>query len=413
MLIVDDRESERDILTKVLGKFSAEIVTAKSGPEALSLLLRHEFTLVLLDINMPGMDGLETATLMRGSKNSENTPIIFMTAYDRNDIEMMQGYKLRAIDYLFKPIHEEILLSKVDSFLRSFSFEKEKDYEKILKELESQNRQLKRAQDQALRMMQEAEAARKIAEASQQKIEAQANELVKYTRELEQFAYVATHDLRAPIINLVRLMEVFNRKGFVTKENTPITTKISNSIDRINTSLNDLITVIQSTRDRELRAEKLLFEKVFAETLKDLEAHVKERNAAVSLDFSGAPEIHYSSSHLRSIAQNLLINAIKYVPGKRKPKIEVRTEVAKDGVHLLVKDNGVGIDPLKKDKVFGLFQRLAYDSEGKGMGLYIVKSQLETHGGAIDFDSTPGKGTEFKVFMKNFKKLSADEAKGE
>src|SRR5690606_6212525 len=137
ILIVDDRDIERAILSKLLSKFKVEIHTVDSGQAALSKLIRHSYILVLLDIQMPIMDGMETATIMRSNVLTENIPIIFLTAYDKDEITMLQGYKIGAFDFLFKPINEEVLSSKISTFLRSYAFEKEKEYEKILSELET------------------------------------------------------------------------------------------------------------------------------------------------------------------------------------------------------------------------------------------------------------------------------------
>src|SRR5690606_19760471 len=244
ILIVDDRDIERTILSKLLSKFKVEIHTANSGQAALSKLIRHSYVLVLLDIQMPVMDGIETATIMRNNPLTENVPIIFLTAYDKDEINMLQGYKVGAIDYLFTPINEEILSSKINTFLRSYSFEKEKEYEKILSELESKNQKLKKARKEAIQMLKDANKAKAEAQLSQKKVEEQAEILIRYNKELEQFAYVATHDLRAPIINLNAILGIFKKRGFVTKENEEIVKRMDSSVERINTTLHDLIQVV-------------------------------------------------------------------------------------------------------------------------------------------------------------------------
>src|SRR5690606_12398412 len=263
ILIVDDRDIERAILSKLLSKFNVEIHTADSGQAALSKLIRHNYALVLLDIQMPVMDGIETATLMRSNPLTENIPIIFLTAYDKDEINMLQGYKVGAIDYLFKPINEEILSSKVNTFLRSYSFEKEKEYEKILSELESKNQKLKKARKEAIQMLKDANKAKAEAQLSQKKVEEQAQILLRYNQELEQFAYVATHDLRAPIIKLNASLGVFKKRGFVTKENEEIVKRMAASVERINTTLNDLIQVVEYRKTVKDEAKEIVFEELF------------------------------------------------------------------------------------------------------------------------------------------------------
>lgn len=401
ILIVDDREAELDVLSRILAEFKATIFTAKSGQQALSLLLRHNFILVLLDVKMSEMDGLETARLMRSNKQTENIPIIFMTAYGQDDLHVLQGYKLGAIDYLFKPINVEILRSKVDIFLRSYSYEKEKEYEKLLRKLEAQNKNLQKAQDETLRMMEDANKARNEAEQARKQLEEQARELLRYNKELEQFAYVATHDMRAPLINLSGFLEIFRKRGYVTEENKVIVNKIFSSAARMHETLHDLIAVIAFRKTLIDDVKKIRFGQMVEEVIGNLEDQITEEGAEVSYDFAKAPEIWYVPGHLRSILQNLLSNAVKYRAPDRKPKISVRTERKGPFVHLSVTDNGMGIEPSKHNKVFGLFQRLTDKGEGKGMGLFIIKSQVESLGGSVNFESTPGKGTTFHIHLKN------------
>lgn len=399
ILIVDDRESERIILSKLLSTFNADIVTTSSGQEALSQLIRHDFVLVLLDMQMPMMDGLETAELMRSNKHTENIPIIFLTAYDKDEIRMLQGYKVGAIDYLFKPINREILLAKVQSFLRAYSFEKEKKYEQILTELEKKNKKLIRAQEKAVKMMNEANRSRKMAEASQKQIEEQATDLIRYTRELEQFAYVATHDFRAPMINLKGLLRIFKKRGYETSENKEVVQRINNSVERLSTTLNDLIEVVSTRKKNNQKSKELEFGSVVQQILNDLESQIKHHHVHIACDFKRR-SLHYIPYQLRSILQNLIVNSIKYRHPGRKPHICISTKNDGDFVLLSVEDNGVGIEKNQEEKVFGLFQRLNTHTEGRGMGLYIVKSQVESMGGTISYTRNKTHGTTFHVRLK-------------
>lgn len=350
---------------------------------------------------MPLMDGIETAKIMRSNPISEHIPIIFLTAYNKDEINMLQGYKVGAIDYLFKPINEDILLSKVRTFLRSYAFEKEKEYEKILFELESQNKKLEKARKEALQMMEDANRARSEAQLSRRQIEEQAHELMLYTKELEQFAYVATHDLRAPVINLNAIFDIFKKRKFITPENKDIVDRIDGSLERINITLDDLIETISYKKVHKGEVKEIRIEELFNSVKNDLDTQIKTVNAEIVYDFSKASEIHYIAGHLRSIFQNLITNSLKYHSEKRTPHISVSTDWEKDYFCLLVKDNGIGIEGERKDKVFGLFQRLTTNASGKGMGLYITKTLIESMGGTIDFTSQLGEGTEFKVKIKN------------
>lgn len=401
VLIVDDKEPERIVLGKLLASFDIDLHMASSGKEALSLLLRHDFALILLDVNMPIMDGIETAKLIRSNPDTEKVPIIFLTAYDKDDIEIGQGYEVGAIDYIIKPINEEILQSKIKTFIRSYAFEKEKGFERILEELESKNARLQQAEQEARRQAEDANRAKAAAQESRKQIAQQTEELLKYTRELEQFAHVTTHDLRAPIINLDGLVKLFQRRGLVNSENKELMQRMEGSVERIKTTLQDLIDVVSSKKTLKDEVQHIEIGKLFNDILLDHSDMIKEADAEITANFRAAPHINYIPSYLRSILQNLLTNALKYRSPDRQLQITINGDMINDTYCLKVKDNGMGIEERHHDKVFGLFQRIATHVSGKGVGLYITKSQVESMGGAIDFKSEPGVGTEFSVYLKN------------
>lgn len=405
LLVVDDREPERIILKRILSSLDIEVHTAESGKKALQLLIHHSYILILLDIQMPEMDGIETAQLIRGNAMTENVPVIFLTAYDKDEINMLQGYEVGAIDYILKPINEGILLSKVRTFLRSYLFEKEKEYEKILRELEEKNKNLILAQQETLAMMEDAREANAQAQESKRKMELQAKELLRYNRELEQFAYVATHDLRAPLINLDGFVKLFAKKGFVTEEGQKYFSRIENSVDRLKTTMHDLIEVIANRKNAEINISNVSFDHLIQELQSDLELEIEKSGAEITMDFSEAASINYCLSNLKSILQNLMTNSIKYRSAKRDLKISIKTRQLEtgNGVCIEFNDNGMGIDPDKKGRVFELFQRLCTEVPGKGMGLYITKSQIESLGGSIEIDSEVDVGTTFYINLKELK----------
>ena len=116
VLIVDDREDNLFAMKTLLGALNIDVYTAKSGNEALALMLHHDFAVALLDVQMPKMDGYELATLMRGNKQTSETPIVFLTANSKEQKHIFKGYEVGAVDYLLKPIDNEIVQSKVNVF---------------------------------------------------------------------------------------------------------------------------------------------------------------------------------------------------------------------------------------------------------------------------------------------------------
>ena len=220
-------------------------------------------------------------------------------------------------------------------------------------------------------------------------------------QELEQFAYVATHDLRSPIVNLQSLIDIFYAQGFVTEENSKITEKIKDCTEEIHMTLHDLIAVVTAQKKLDETIRLVNFQEIFDQIHKGIEEQIISTKATLYTNFEKAPEIHYIPSHLRSIFQNLLTNSIKYRSPYRNPEIFIETSKTNEFICLSVKDNGTGIDMEKKDKVFGLFKRLNEKEEGKGIGLFLTKSQVESQGGKIDLKSELDSGSIFYVYLKN------------
>src|SRR5581483_4068174 len=185
ILLVDDRSENRLALAAILEPLGQNLVQAVSGQEALKCLLRQDFAVILLDVQMPGMDGFETAELIRGRERSQHTPIIFLTAINTSDIHISRGYALGAVDYLVKPIVPEILLSKVSVFV---------DLYRKTHQIEQQAAELRQARDELERRVRERtaglaaanEALRFLAEAS-----SMLSESLEYEERLAKIARLA------------------------------------------------------------------------------------------------------------------------------------------------------------------------------------------------------------------------------
>ncbi len=231
--------------------------------------------------------------------------------------------------------------------------------------------------------------------------------LKRSLKELEQFAYVATHDLRAPIVNLQALVDIYKSLGFVNAENKDLFNKIDESVDRIHGTLHDLIGIVALRKTIDDSKRRISFQKTFGKITANLEAQIKVNNVSIEADFSGAKYITYLPGHITSIMQNLVTNAIKYRSPNRAPQIKLCTQKEDDYITLSVTDNGKGIKKDRQAQVFQLFQRLDESVEGKGIGLYAVKSQVESNGGKISLQSRIGSGSTFKVYLKPIKKKVA------
>lgn len=230
-------------------------------------------------------------------------------------------------------------------------------------------------------------------------------ELMHSNRELQQFAYITSHNLRAPVANLISLLSLFD-KEHLSERNHVFLEKMEMSVERLHSTLNDLNEILSSRANMAEKDEVLYFDQELKKVVELISEEIRLKEVVIHVDFSKAPSILFSRKVLHSIFLNLLTNAIKYRKQHVAPEITVSTEEDGEFVILYVKDNGMGIDLEKYgNKIFGLYQRFHDNKDGKGLGLYIIKNQIEALEGKIAVESIVNKGSMFHVFLKK-KKLS-------
>lgn len=227
-------------------------------------------------------------------------------------------------------------------------------------------------------------------------------ELRKTNSELEKFAYITSHNLRAPVVNLMSLTEMQTDDTISEELNHEINQKIHFSVKQLDSTLNDLIEIVASKSGKHINKEHLDLQKELNIIIRSIEKQVKESGAQIETNFAEVKSIYFPKRFLHSILINLLTNAIKYKSDKRKLIITLTTRVNKEHTILYFSDNGLGMNMNKfGTKIFGLYQRFHSKIDGKGLGLYIVKSQIESMDGKIEVESTPDVGTTFKVSFEN------------
>lgn len=230
-------------------------------------------------------------------------------------------------------------------------------------------------------------------------------ELMHSNNELQQFAYITSHNLRAPVANLISLLGLFDR-AHLSERNTVFLEKMGISVERLHATLNDLNEILSSRINKADRDDHLVFAEELSKVKELISEEIRLKEVVIQADFSRVPEIFFSRKVIHSILLNLLTNAIKYRRPGVPPVIQIHTEEDGDYVILYVKDNGLGIDMEKySNKIFGLYQRFHDNKDGKGLGLYIIKNQVEALEGKIAVESIVNKGTMFHVFLKKKKRL--------
>jgi|GEM_PF-5253367 len=222
------------------------------------------------------------------------------------------------------------------------------------------------------------------------------NELSQNNKDLQQFAYITSHNLRGPVASLLGLSNLLS--GYDIKDQTlkQILASMQKATHMFDETLKDLNTILTVKDHVNIKSETLLFATSFEKTLEQCSALIQECGAHITYDFNAAPGINFNKPYLESIFLNLMTNALKYKDHVRTLVVHVATKTVKNNLVLTFTDNGIGMDTkLHKDKLFKLYQRFHINVEGKGLGLFLIKSQLETFGATIDIRSEINKGTSF------------------
>ncbi len=223
-------------------------------------------------------------------------------------------------------------------------------------------------------------------------------QLSQNNKDLQQFAYITAHNLRGPIANLLGLTNLLDSYKVRNKELCQILDGVKKASQSFDETIRDLSSILTIKDNPSIVNEKLLFSAGLKKAQDQCARFIEESRAIICADFSGAPEVRFNKSYLESIFLNLLTNALKYRDYSRPLNISVKTEEDCDFVVLTFSDNGTGFDAdAQREKVFKLYQRFHVDREGKGLGLFLIKSQLETLGGNILIDSKVNEGARFTV----------------
>lgn len=222
-------------------------------------------------------------------------------------------------------------------------------------------------------------------------------ELIRHNNELQQYSYTVSHNLRGPVASLKGLFQVLDHES-LNKDNQEIFGHIKDSVNALDTTIKDLSNIIDIKNDITRIKQKLSLKNELNDVITLLKKEIKDHQITIISDFEECPDIYSVRPMFHSILYNLVSNAIKYRSPERKPSITISARAMNDQVKLTVSDNGIGID-LENfgDKLFGLYKRFHTHTEGKGLGLFLVKLQVEALDGKIGVESILNQGTRFKL----------------
>ncbi len=404
VLLVDDRPENLLALESLLENSELNLIKASSGMEALALLLRHDVALVLLDVQMPEMDGFETAELMRSRPKTRHIPIIFVTAISKEQGHVFKGYESGAVDYLFKPIDPLILKCKVKIFVDLFR--QKRALEEASREFEQLNRELERLVEEKTRDV----------HFKAQELERANQRLVELDMMKSAFLSSVSHELRTPLTSIMGFAKLINKeftntiwpmvKGTerIEKKCRRIhenLTVIGNEGERLTRLINDVLDLnkIESGlvvwRDRDISMAESINQAV-----KAVSGEFENKpDVALLVDVApDLPQVRMDLDKLQQVLINLLNNAAKFTP---EGSVTVRGLLTPSGsIQVRVEDTGEGIPLEHQEQIFERFQQIGGETlsnkpKGTGLGLAICREIVSHYHGNIWVESEPGKGSHF------------------
>jgi len=377
ILIVDDKSANLFALEQVLHQLDVEIVKASNGNDALIAILNHEFALTILDVQMPDMDGYELAEFIRSEEKSKFLPVIFLSAVFSDDFHVFKGYKSGAVDFITKPFNPDVLISKVEIFLKLDKQKKELNYKNSLYEKEIYER--------------------KNVEESLRKSEQKLQEL---NSTKDKFFSILAHDLRNPFNTIMGFSELLlTQRNLINQEKAEHFYKLIR--DASKSAYNLLSNLLEWSRSQTgtISFIPIPFDigNTITENLKLLEGSAAEKNIQLKSEITENIQVYADINMLTTILRNLLSNAIKFTHNNGEIKINAFKK--SDFVHISIVDNGVGI---KSEQLKGLFKIDSSKSTpgtneelGTGLGLILCKEFVERNGGVIGVESKLGTGSTF------------------
>ena len=398
ILIVDDKKENLLSLQVILADLGYQFVEATSGKDALRILLKNQdFAIILMDVQMPLMDGFETAELIRQSEKLKHVPIIFLTANMNTNEYIFKGYQSGAVDYMIKPLSPEILRAKVMVFTELFR----------------KNQELRKKEEETHALNEIILKTNKELATQYAAIEKHAEELKKKNMELDAFTYISSHDLQEPLrkIQTFANLIMFNEYGNLSEDGKTKFDRILYACNRMRELINSLLTFSRATLvDR--RFETVDLNAIIKDVKEALNENLNEKGATIFTDFHDTAKV--IPFQFVQLMENLIHNAIKFAKTETPLEITIKSRLVY-GVDLKIEnlstdvnychisfgDNGIGFEPQHSEKIFGVFQKLHGRDlyEGTGIGLAIVKKIVENHNGHINAVGEPMQGATFNIYI--------------
>ena len=352
ILLVDDLEENLLALGALLRRDGLELLFARSGPDALEVLLAHDVALALVDLQMPEMDGFELAELMRGTQRTRHVPIIFVTAGARDQKRMFRGYEVGAVDFLYKPIEPVLLEHKVATFV----------------DLHRQRLERERLADELREML----------------------------RLNEMFVAAVSHDLRSPLSTVLMGSSVLDAKLEDPLLKRTVA-RMRSSAERMGGMLDQLYDLARVRLGGGITIDPAAMDarRVVQRVVDEFRLTHPERTIVIEED-GGSTQGTWDEQRLGQILSNLIGNALRHGSND-----QVRVKLLGTATSLSIEvQNGGIIAPSVREHLFDPFRRGTRSArDSLGLGLYIVRQIVLAHSGTIDVLSSDDEGTLFRVCL--------------
>src|SRR5687767_4218007 len=411
ILVVDDRPDNLISIEAILEQDKYTIVKANSGKAALKTLLNdHDFSLILMDVQMPELSGYETATIIYERDKLRDIPIIFITAHSYDEDFIFKGYRMGGVDYIYKPIKPELLRAKVAVFVELYSKNQQ---------LQVQEKKLLAANEFLQKEIEERKISEQKVKLLNEQLVANNESLKQMNEELDQFAYMASHDLQEPLRKIQVFSDKILRNNNFDADSEKYFDKIINSSKRMQHLINNLLDFSRHTvSSGDFKRTPL--KDLVKNALTELEVEIEKCNAKIN--FGELPVVSAVPGLMQQLFYNLFSNAIKF----RKPSEDLVIDVRAEKMHpndlsnfikpngnrnfhkITVTDNGIGFDEKYAEDIFRVFKRLHsyHEFEGTGVGLSICKKIVEKHHGFIKAESEIDKGSTFIIGLPELNSIN-------
>jgi len=398
ILIVDDQRENIMPLKKILELHGLPSDAAESGEEALLKILKKSYSLIILDVQMPGMDGFEVAEALAGSNRTKDIPVIFLSAINKEKKYISRGYETGAVDYVTKPVDPDLLILKVKTFLKLYE---QKNELRNMRDLLTKEVEIRKEAQENLEI--------KVAERTSE-LTHKNEELEMRNHELQQFSWVVSHDLKEPLRKIEMFTKILQERYLIEDEKamdySGRTIRASERMAKLITDLLDYSRLSSTVVPEDVDLNKLV-----AEIITDYDFSIEQKHARIEV--CSLPVISGVPSQLRQVFQNLVGNSLKFSKPDVPPEIKISCRIISDKdfnapvaangsyCRITVTDNGIGFDEVYLDKIFVIFQSLNDRKvyEGTGIGLAIAKKIVEKHNGIITAKSIKGQGASFIVIL--------------